>query len=100
MGKLIAFTRFLHTKKCESKTQDFLISKKKSGGGRKAKHYEAVNSDSENDHYNDDFDPNNPFGDDEIEKFHNNRDKVMIYKLLTDQNSIELRTLNELFLIL
>jgi hypothetical protein len=34
-----------------------------------------VNSDSENDHY-DDFDPKNPFGDDEIEQFHNDKDKV------------------------
>lgn len=34
-----------------------------------------MNSDSENDHY-DDFDPKNPFGDDEIEQFHNDKDKV------------------------
>lgn len=51
--------------------------KKKGGGGGKkgGRKYEPVNSDSENDHY-DDFDPKNPFGDDEIEQFHNDKDKV------------------------
>lgn len=46
------------------------------GKGRKNKNAKNAQSDSENDHYDDDFDPKNPFGDDEIESFHDNRDKV------------------------
>ena len=57
----------------------FLISK---GKGKKSKpnkkEYQSVNSDSENERYADDsFDAKNPFGDDEIESFHANSDKVI-----------------------
>lgn len=55
------------------------VGKKKGGGGRKStKQYDPVNSDNENDHYDDSFDPNNPFDDDEVEKFHNDRDKILL----------------------
>lgn len=43
-----------------------------------------VSSGSENDHYDDDFDANNPFGDDEIESFHNSRDKVLSINFIFD----------------
>jgi hypothetical protein len=54
----------------------FSKSKGKKGKNQKNKNEEAISSDSENDHYDNNFDPNNPFGDDEIESFHNDRDKV------------------------
>ena len=43
-----------------------------------------VSSGSENDHYDNDFDANNPFGDDEIENFHNSRDKVLSIDFIRD----------------
>lgn len=53
---------------------------KKQNKNKKQK-YESVNSDSENDHYGDDFDPKNPFGGDEIEDFNSKQEKILINKM-------------------
>lgn len=50
-------------------------SSKKQNRIKKEK-FQSVNSDSDNDHYNDDFDPSNPFAGDEIEDFNSKNDKV------------------------
>ncbi|CAF0854545.1 unnamed protein product [Brachionus calyciflorus] len=48
---------------------------------RKKENYQSVNSDSDNEHYADDFDPKNPFGGDEIEDFNSKQEKILIDKM-------------------
>ncbi|RNA06434.1 something about silencing 10 [Brachionus plicatilis] len=55
-------------------------SSKKQNRIKKEK-YQSVNSDSDNDHYNGDFDPSNPLAGDEIEDFNSNQDKILFDKM-------------------
>lgn len=58
-------------------------------GNKKGKNRKQESSDSDDGLYaDDDFDPKNPFGDDEIESFHNNRDKVSCEKCVVSGSNV------------